>query len=117
LWEGLGGAAVEAAAAALPIVAFSLPAVREVVGPEHPWLVGTGDADALGQAIVEVLEAAPEARQRVAMAQRARFFEHYELSVVVHDMAQLYRDVHDATKRDRAGTLHRVPRVRWSPRD
>jgi glycosyltransferase involved in cell wall biosynthesis len=115
LWEGLGGAAVEAAGAALPLVAFELPAIREIVGPDHPWLVEVGDAEALGAMILEVLGADPVSTAVVAAAQRQRFLERYELDAAIRGMTELYRDVYATVHLHRRGWLHRVPRVRSLP--
>jgi glycosyltransferase involved in cell wall biosynthesis len=110
LHEGLGGAVVEAAALGVPVVAFGLPALREVLGDDHPWLVETGDTRALGRAIVEVLRGGP-AVEEVGRSERHRFDERYELDVCVRGMTQLYRDVAaGASGRDR-GRWRRVPEV------
>ena len=92
LYEGLGGAVVEAAGAALPVAAFSVPAVREVLGDQHPWLVPVGDAGALAEALTEILADGGRAAE-VAEAQRQRFVERYELITCVDGMTRLYRDV------------------------
>jgi glycosyltransferase involved in cell wall biosynthesis len=109
LWEGLGGAVVEAAAAELPIVAFDVPAIREVVGPHHPWLVPIGDAGALGDALREVIEADEATTGEVGRAQRERFLERYELSAVVVAMESFYRDVIEGSRGQPVGRLRRVP--------
>lgn len=96
LYEGLGGAVVEAAGAALPVAAFAVPAVSEVLGSQHPWLVPIGDSQALADALVEIL--ANESRAAdVAARQRERFVASYELSTCVEGMTRLYRDVATAT--------------------
>jgi glycosyltransferase involved in cell wall biosynthesis len=109
LWEGLGGAVVEAAAAALPIVSFDVPAIREVVGPDHPWLVPIGDASRLGDALCEVVEAGEFATASIGQAQRKRFLEHYELGAVVEEMKSFYRDVVVSSSTRRSAALRRVP--------
>jgi glycosyltransferase involved in cell wall biosynthesis len=96
LYEGLGGAVVEAAGAALPVAAFAVPAVGEVLGDQHPWLVPIGDSQALAGALGEIL--ADESRaSEVAERQRERFVAAYELSGCVDGMLKLYRDVAAAT--------------------
>jgi glycosyltransferase involved in cell wall biosynthesis len=92
LYEGLGGAVVEAAGVGVPIVAFDVPAVVEVLGVDHPWSVPTGDAPALGRALSEVLRGGPEPG-RVGQRQRERFLARYELERCVRDMVALYQDV------------------------
>jgi hypothetical protein len=57
LYEGLGGALIEALALELPVVASDLPALREVVREgEDAILVPPGDPDALGSAISSLLD-------------------------------------------------------------
>lgn len=112
LWEGLGGAVLEAAAASLPVVAFELPALQEILGPEHPWLVDVGDAGALGSALLEALEASEDRRSDVAADQLRRFLDRYELDAVVRKMSRFYLDVHAAVTPRQRSWIHRVPRVR-----
>lgn len=114
LYEGLGGAAVEAAGAAIPLVSFDIPAVREIVGDTHPWLVAPGDVVALAGAIRDVIDDPPRAA-RVAAEQRARFLARYELSTAVAAMTTLYQDVHAAAQRSSGSWLRRVTRLpRWA---
>lgn len=63
LWEGLGGALIEALALEAPIVASDLEAVREVLGGEsHGILVPPGDEAAIASAVIRVLEDPNRAR-------------------------------------------------------
>jgi glycosyltransferase involved in cell wall biosynthesis len=98
LYEGLGGAVIEAAGIGVPVVAFDVPAVAEVLGPEHPWLVPTGDPSALADAVAEVLRDRSSAAD-VGRRQRERFVARYELERCLRDMASLYRDVAAASRR------------------
>ncbi len=57
VYEGLGGALIEALALGLPIVASDLPALREVVRPgENADLVSPTDSAALAAAVVALLD-------------------------------------------------------------
>lgn len=98
LYEGLGGAVVEALGLGIPIVTHDLPAVREVVGDDHPWLVPVGDTTAMAQGILDVLGNTTAAAE-AGRAQRARFAERFELERCVDDMERFYRDVKDAVAR------------------
>jgi glycosyltransferase involved in cell wall biosynthesis len=109
LWEGLGGAVVEAAAASLPIVAFDIPAIREIVGPDHPWLVPVGDVDALGEAMIQVIDSDSETARHFAAEERRRFLDRYELGAAVQGMVELYRDVFDDTRGRTVGVARRIP--------
>jgi glycosyltransferase involved in cell wall biosynthesis len=97
LYEGLGGAVVEATGLGLPTVAFDIPAVVEVLGSEHPWLVPTGDIGKLGATLSSALASGAERRAQVGASQRRRFEERFEMDQVVEQMLRLYRDVHRIT--------------------
>ncbi len=74
VYEGLGGALIEALALGLPIVASDLPALREVVRPgENADLVPPTDSAALAAAIVALLD--DPARGRAYGARSRRLFE------------------------------------------
>ncbi|MFV0451008.1 MAG: glycosyltransferase family 4 protein [Propioniciclava sp.] len=49
--ESFGLVAAEAMAAGVPLVISDAGGLPEVAGPEHRWIVGVGDADALADAI------------------------------------------------------------------
>jgi glycosyltransferase involved in cell wall biosynthesis len=70
LYEGLGGALIEAMALGLPVVASDLPALREVVrAGENADLVAPGDAHGLAQAILGLLH---DTERRLMYAERSR---------------------------------------------
>ena len=90
LYEGFGGAVIEAMATGLPIVASDLPPVREVVG-DAGVLVPPADPAALAGAMKTV--ASDQARvSDLGRAGLARFQTHYRLDQVVSDMADLFRE-------------------------
>ncbi|HLT96754.1 MAG TPA: glycosyltransferase, partial [Acidimicrobiia bacterium] len=73
LFEGLGGALIEALALGLPIVASDIPPVREVVGDDPVAdLVPPRDAAALAETVAALLDE-PDRRRRYAEAGRDRF--------------------------------------------
>ncbi|GGI05334.1 glycosyl transferase [Egicoccus halophilus] len=111
-YEGLGGAVVEACGIGTPVVTFDVPAVREVVGDAHPWLVPLGDTAGLADAIGEVLTS-PATAERVAARQQARFRDRFELDATVQAMVQFYEDV-AAADVGHGRVRHRVPPVRVS---
>jgi glycosyltransferase involved in cell wall biosynthesis len=93
LYEGLGGALIEAMALALPIVASDLPAIREVVEEgRNAVLVPPASPEALAGAIVSVLEGG---HRRQAMGARSReiFEERFTLERSVARMVELYERV------------------------
>jgi len=93
VYEGLGGAVIEAFALALPVVASDLPALREVVTPgTEGLLVPPGDAAALADAIGRVLDD-PARRAAMGRAARHRFETAFSLERVAAAMLELYERV------------------------
>jgi glycosyltransferase involved in cell wall biosynthesis len=97
IYEGLGGAMIEAMATGLPIVASDLPPIREVLG-DCGVLVPPSDTSALAAALVEVGSNPDDAHQAGYQAM-ARFRSHYQLGHVVSRMAGLLRETADSGKR------------------
>lgn len=95
LYEGLGGAVIEAMALGVPVVASDLPSIREVTGDgAAAALVRPGDPGALAGAIEELLTD-PVRAQTLGTAGRRRFQRHYTLSQMVDGMAALFHRVAD----------------------
>jgi glycosyltransferase involved in cell wall biosynthesis len=93
LYEGFGGALIEAMALGLPIVASDVPAIREVVEEgRNALLVSRGDPRALAGAIAALLDQADQ-REAFGRASRRRFEERFTLESVVPQMVELYRSV------------------------
>jgi glycosyltransferase involved in cell wall biosynthesis len=93
-WEGMPIVLLEAAAAALPIVATTVGGNEEVVRDgESGFLVPPRDHEALAKAMGRLV-AMPEAQRR-AMGERGREHvrSHYGLSRVVERWEALYREV------------------------
>ena len=93
-WEGMPMVLLEAAAAALPIVATKVGGNHEVVREqESGFLVQPGDSAALAGAMLRLMEL-PESQRR-AMGQRGRDHvrTHYGLSRTVERWEELYREV------------------------
>ena len=90
LYEGLGGAVLEAMALRVPIVATDVPALREVLeGDRCASLVPIADPSALARGVCAVLDDPNAASERVKAAAQ-RFETTYELSVSVEGMRDLY---------------------------
>ncbi|HEY7636597.1 MAG TPA: glycosyltransferase [Gemmatimonadales bacterium] len=93
-WEGMPIVLLEAAAAALPIVATAVGGNEEVVrNGETGFLVAPGDDAALASAMVRLAGMAQGERR--AMGERGREYvrTHYGLSRVVDRWEALYREV------------------------
>lgn len=107
LYEGLGGAVIEAAGLGTPVVSYDVPAVREILGENHPWLTPVGDVPALARNIIEGLDGGPKVRA-VGAALRARFLESYEMDACIRDMTSLYADLAAGAAGPRRRRLGRV---------
>jgi glycosyltransferase involved in cell wall biosynthesis len=87
--EGLPGAIVEAIGIGLPVVAFDVSGVSDVLEVGHPGLVPFGDVDGLARRIGETL-ADPDRRSDLGSANRRRFEESFEISGYVRRVGDLY---------------------------
>ena len=93
LYEGLGGAVIEAMALGLPIVTSDIPAVREVTEEgKNAVLIPPGRPDVLAGALTDLLDD-PDRRAWFGRRSRAIYEEHFTLETVVDRMADLYRAV------------------------
>lgn len=92
LFEGLGGALIEAMALGLPVVAFDTPAVNEVLEDGTCGrLIPPGDSAQLSRALLDLLSASDELA--TTSTARRRFDEVYELGACLQQMGTLYRDI------------------------
>lgn len=93
LYEGLGGALIEAMALGTPVIASDLPVIREVTDSGHAGLlVPPADPDALAQGVVRVLSD-HDARERLSTAGQRRYAENYTIEMMVDGMASLFHAV------------------------
>lgn len=92
LYEGLGGAMLEAMAMGLPIVCSDLPPLREATAGEAAILVPSGQPSTLSQALLSVL-GEPQRARALGIAARRRFEDRFTLDRVVNEMAELYWEV------------------------
>ena len=93
LWEGLGGATLEAMAMGLPVVASDLPVLRETLEPGGcSRFVHPADPAALASSLAALIED-PAARQTMGQAGRARFESHHRQEVVAAAMIDLLEAV------------------------
>lgn len=93
LYEGLGGAAIEAMALGLPIVASDLPALREFVEPDdNGVLVRSQSAEGLATAISELI-GRPEYARDLGRRGRELFLNRFTAEREHNQMFELYKAV------------------------
>ncbi len=93
LAEGLGVAALKAAAAAVPVVGFAAGGTTEaVVNDETGILVAPKDVDALGEAIAKLVES-PELRRTFGEAGRIRMQNEFSIESMADAHVQLYESI------------------------
>ncbi|HSA49105.1 MAG TPA: glycosyltransferase, partial [Yinghuangia sp.] len=89
-WEGLGSVVIEAMGCGTPVVATSLPPVREIVGSaECATLVPPEDAAALADALIDALTDRASAEDKAAAAS-ARFMDTFTVDRVCDRMVDFY---------------------------
>jgi len=96
LFEGLGGAVIEAEAMGLPIVASDLPVLREVVEDEgNAVLTPPQDSAALAAGIQRVLD---DDRERASFSRRSVeiYDERFTLDMVEKRMGRFYAELLDS---------------------
>ncbi|MFL5448557.1 MAG: glycosyltransferase [Gemmatimonadales bacterium] len=107
-WEGMPIALLEAAAAGLPIVATRVGGNHEVVRDgESGFLVPPRDHEALGRAMLLLMEQTPERRRDMGENGREHVRVHYGLGRVVERWQDLYRQVSVRKGLNLAPTLSR----------
>ncbi|MEJ2542277.1 MAG: glycosyltransferase family 4 protein, partial [Gemmatimonadota bacterium] len=93
VYEGLGGAVIEAMALGLPVVCSDIPALREVVEQErNARLVPSMDPRAMARALRTILEE-PTMADRMGRRSRRIFLERFTLERSAQRMIDLYREV------------------------
>ncbi len=91
--EAFGLSAAEAMAAGVPVVASDAGALREVLGPGHPWVTAAGDPVALRAGVEAWLDAGADGRAEVAAAQHDRWRLEYSPVAGRERVAALLRDL------------------------
>jgi phosphatidylinositol alpha-mannosyltransferase len=90
--ESFGMVLTQAFAAATPVVASNIPGYREVASPETGILVPPGDPDALGDALVELLEDEPR-RRRLGERGREVAEERYSWHRIATRLVEIYESL------------------------
>jgi glycosyltransferase involved in cell wall biosynthesis len=104
VYEGLGGALIEAIGLGLPVVASDIPALREVVRQgENAELVPPGDPAALTRAIVDLLSD-PERLRSYSERSRELFADEFKAQTSNQRLLDLFGKVAGQGRRLRAMT-------------
>ena len=104
LWEGLGGAVIEAMALGVPVVASDLAPVREVVeNGRCAVLVPPRSVATLSEAISSILDD-PSLARRLGEHGRDIFHGRFTLERSTRRMVELFRSVADAPRAQTAAT-------------
>lgn len=90
--ESFGVAALEAMSCGVPVFAYRVGGLAEVVDDDSGVLVAPFDADALAAAVAAVLRDG-DRRRRMSAAARARAVEHFRAGPILDRYEQLYRRV------------------------
>ena len=91
MWEGLGGAVIEAMAMGVPVISFDIPAVVEALGGTG-IVVPVGDTRRLGDAI-DLALSSPERRAELGQMTKARFDANYTIESTCAAMKHMYVEV------------------------
>ena len=86
----MGLAAIEAAAAGLPIIATDLPALKEVFNKGEVRFVKSGEVDRWAKAISEVLDN-PSFALRTAAKTQERIKKQFSIDRMVGEYVELYK--------------------------
>jgi L-malate glycosyltransferase len=100
--EPFGMSALEAMACGKPIVATDAGGLRHLVADEGGRRVPPGDANALANALREIL-AAPELRRRMGKHNRRVIEERYAWPHVIGRLEHIYREAIELAPTDRGG--------------
>jgi glycosyltransferase involved in cell wall biosynthesis len=103
LKEGLGVAALEAMASALPVIASDVGGLREVIEDDRSGIVvRPADPKAIASAIGRLIES-DELRSQMGAAARARVVENYSMEKMAARTLALYRACVRETRDERGG--------------
>ena len=93
-WEGMPNVVMEALAAATPVVATEVGGVSEVVqAGKSGFLVPPGDANALSQAMRQLMSLSIEQRRQMGMIGRAHVTAHYSLPAMADRWLALFDEL------------------------
>jgi glycosyltransferase involved in cell wall biosynthesis len=93
-WEGMPYVALEAMAAARPVVATPVDGARDVVESGSTGVLARAvDAASIAAALRTMLAASPDERARMGLCGRQRVLRSYTARAMVHSLVDVYREV------------------------
>jgi glycosyltransferase involved in cell wall biosynthesis len=88
-YEGLPTVLLEAMALGVPVAAFRIPGIQEVVDENSAWLADAADSTGLAEQIQHALHNPVESARRAANA--AKLVQKYDLAAIAEEYEQFYR--------------------------
>lgn len=93
LFEGFGIAVIEAMAAGLPVIVTRCGGPEDFVDDSVGRVVKAGDAEALAQALQELIQLSDEELQAMGMAARERVKKNFDINVIAEQYLQLFKQL------------------------
>lgn len=91
LWEGLPRSLVEAMASGLPVAAYDVDGIRDILHDgENGFLVTPKDVEALSQRVIQLLKD-ESLRQRLGSAARISIGKEFDINTMVRQQEELYK--------------------------
>lgn len=97
LFEGLGGALIEAQAAGLPIICSNIPVFREVITEENALVHRVNDPESLSEQFIQILKMDHE---KMGEKSLENFLAKFQLQEVNRSVFQLYKNLITGIKKN-----------------
>ena len=92
--EGLPGVILEAMYCGIPVVAYNVGGIGEVLTNEQTgWCVSAGDSEAFKKSIEEVLSLCPADLERITSAAKALVLKAYQIKNIADEFQRFYLEV------------------------
>lgn len=92
--EGLPGAILEAMYCGIPVVAYNVGGIGEVLTKEQTgWSVNAGDSEAFKKGIEEVLSLCPDDFEKITSAAKALILKAYQIKNTAEEFKRFYLEV------------------------
>lgn len=89
--EGLPGVILEAMYCQVPVIAYNVGGVSEVlINKETGWLIEAGDINAFGESILEVLNTTSAELQKITSTAKALVLKNYQIDQIAKEFESYY---------------------------